>query len=101
MAKDSLVDFCSEDDKKRLLNFRPASELRKLPAKKSTPRASVPAATVPAVVDPTPSAVQSTSTLAPAGCEFAGKCGFVCAAEFFRCPSLYKICLIYVKKLEA
>jgi len=114
-GKGSLVNFLSEEDRKRLLTFRPASELRrfpaikgKLPSRKVTPSASVPAA----AVEPVKAEVVLPAPVAPEVCEFVrspvyeGSIGRRCVDSSF-CPAriygnfaLFQVCPTRLAKLR-
>ena len=114
-GKGSLVNFLSEEDRKRLLNFRPASELKKIP-KKDTPRASVPAAGPQLQSDSSNKVTEAqndqTKPTLPEACEFV--CGQVfegssgrrcvdgtfCPARIFGNLSIFQVCSTRLKKLK-
>ncbi len=108
--KGSLVNFLSEEDRKRLLTFRPASELRKLPVNKSTPRVSVQSA---AVVVAKPEQPQTPSMPIVSNiCEFVRgdifegsngrRCvdGTFCPARIYGQLAIFQICPTRMYKLK-
>jgi hypothetical protein len=112
LSKGSLVNFLSEEDKKKLLTFKPASSLAKYPAAKKPIKQNQPRDSVPAAVEPAKVEASLPVLVVPEMCEFVrdpvyeGSIGRRCVDSSF-CPArifgnlaLFQVCPTRLAKLK-